>query len=138
VTFRFTLNTLIICIIYIIRKTGCYTFGLTISAFLSVELGLMRRFFMTFIHAVIYFTISSIKIIIRLSCQFFSLHSSPFYLLVFFHLIILYLCMGIFLPRIKSEKYSSIFLVRFYFILLYFVACKKKEDDFEHLICQAT
>jgi len=25
VTFRFTLNTLIICIIYIVGKTGCYT-----------------------------------------------------------------------------------------------------------------
>ena len=25
-TFRFTLNTLIICIIYIVEKTGCYKF----------------------------------------------------------------------------------------------------------------
>jgi len=53
----------------------------------------------------------------------------------FFHLIILYLCMGIFLLRIKSEKYSFIFLVHFDFILVCFLACKKKEDDFEHFIC---
>ena len=30
-TFRFTLNTLIICIIYIVGKTGCYTRALRVA-----------------------------------------------------------------------------------------------------------
>jgi len=94
---------------------------------------------MCFIHAVIYFTISFIKIIIHLCCHLFSLHSSPFYLLVFFHLIILYLCMVfLFSTENKEWKILIYFLVRFDFILLCFVAYKDKRDDFEHFICQAT
>jgi len=81
----------------------------------------------------------SIKIIIHLSCHLFSLHSLLFYLLVFFHLIILYFVwVFLFSAENKEWKVLIYIFVRFDFILLSFVAFKKKRDYFEHFMCQAT